>query len=294
MSRPPIAIGREDPRLDRRRPRAERGERHGVLPVARLEVEVHPQRPDVGTQRRETPRRRAARAVRGGSGTERTAGAVVPVEPVPRLEQRVGGRVTPRSQHPEEPRLERIRRHASRARLRRGGGVARGLSRGQGDHGAIRALRPVVAVDAEPHGLEREEEATPSDGVVRASPACPRSSGDRACRPRTGGATAPTRSRRTCGRGANRGHRSCRRNTRRLASHQRTRSPTRWWERSQESDRARRRDAWFEALGGPPRPTQRNPPRRERALAYRAGDWREWQARRAGCRPRSRPCRPRR
>ena len=39
----PDAIGREDPRLDRRRPRAERRELHRVLPFARLDVEVHPQ-----------------------------------------------------------------------------------------------------------------------------------------------------------------------------------------------------------------------------------------------------------
>ena len=181
--------------------------------------------------------------------TERTAGPVVPVEPVPRLEQRVGVASC----------------HASSTRR----------SHGSSESGGTPVARACAEAAESPRSLARSgrswcdtgcapssplmlshtgSSARRGDAVGRRrpwSPACPRSSGDRGVSPSNGRCDCAHRSRRTCGRGANQppvvvGGEHARAWLRLSGT-----VPTRWWERSQESDRARRRDAWFEALGGP-------------------------------------------
>ena len=192
-------VGREHPRLDHRLARAEGGECHRVLPLARLEVEVHAQPLHIGAEGPEHLRIEHRQPGQRDSGAQLPAGAPILVDPIPRLDQRVGRRVAPGAEHGQEPRLQRVRRDTRRPSLgrSRGFGVWPGAappSRSAGDRGCrARCLRSCCARRA------RARETALAAGRRRRCCRWSRgSSADRACRLRTERGIAPSRSRRRC------------------------------------------------------------------------------------------------
>ena len=188
-----------------RGPASEGAVGHRSLALARLQIVLHVERAEVGAERpvdlpveRGQPLQRDQRA-------QPAAGQAGLVKPVPRLDQRIGVDVPPRSRTRSSQRSsESGGTPEARACSAAGGWCAASLLDLAGDQQPIGARRLVVSVHAAPHRLQAEKQLPAHLRSSRCGRALRGSRAGPACRLPPSGETGPSRSRRRAASAASR------------------------------------------------------------------------------------------
>ena len=148
------------------------GECDRRLAVARIEVVADAEPRRVGAQRAVVARIERGQRGAADQRRQRAIGAVVSIEPVPRLEQPGARPFAPGAQDRFERRFgpggvqpQRLGRLVDRRSVQSPALGAAGHQR------AVRASRAVVAIDAAPHGRARQEQRAPPPNGVEICPA---------------------------------------------------------------------------------------------------------------------------